>query len=270
MKLSMITVCFNAELVIEKTILSVLKQSKKVYEYIIIDGDSKDKTMSIVNSYKGIFEEKGIRYIIISEPDKGISDAFNKGIIRASGDIIGLINADDELLVNTNLILDKEYNEKVDVYYGNCIWDEKENSLRYISKPKEKNPQKLSKLLYEMVMIHPATYISKKAYDKYGLYDITFKYCMDEELLYRMVHGKAIFKYIDAEFSVFRAGGVSDVNSKKVFAEVSRIPRQYNEPELKIYMIEHKKIIRDFLARKAKKIGLYKLKILINREKKIE
>lgn len=259
MKLSMVTVCFNAQDVIEKTILSVLNQNKAVYEYIIIDGNSKDNTMLIVNSYKKDFEEKGIRFVTISEPDKGISDAFNKGISRATGDVIGLINADDEMLPNSNEILNREFNKNIQIYYGNCIWDESFNGLRFVSKPKERDPDKLGRLLYEMVMIHPATYITKSAYEKYGVYDITFRYCMDEELLYRMFRAGAKFKYIDEELSVFRAGGVSDANPRKVFAEVSRIPRKYNEPELKIRIIENKKVIRDFLSRKAKRLGLYKL-----------
>lgn len=259
MRLSMVTACYNAEKVIEKTIKSVLNQTKPVYEYIIVDGASKDATVEIVNSYKLSFESKGIKFTVISEPDKGISDAFNKGIDKATGDVIGLINADDELLPSTNEILERAYDKDIQVYYGNCYWDESINGLRFVSKPKEQNPEKLGRLLYEMVMIHPATYITKSAYEKYGSYNITFRYCMDEELLYRMFSKGAKFKYLDEELSVFRAGGVSDANPKKVFAEVSRIPRMYNEPEWKIWIIENKKILRDFIARKAKKIGLYKI-----------
>lgn len=259
MKLSMVTVCFNAEKSIERTMKSVFSQTAPIYEYLIIDGGSSDSTMSIVNSYREKFESRGIKFVTVSEPDNGISDAFNKGIRLATGDLIGLINADDEMLPQTCSILSNSFEEGIDIYYGNCIWDEITNNLRFVSKPKETNPEKLDRLMYEMVMIHPATFITKKAYEKCGYYDISFRYCMDEELLYRMFKNGIKFRYIDREFSVFMAGGVSDSNPKKVFDEVSRIPLMYGEPKFKVELIEIKKLTRDFFARKAKSLGLYKV-----------
>lgn len=259
MKLSMVTVCFNAEKSIEKTIKSVLNQTLPVYEYIIIDGASNDKTIAIVEAYRRQFELKEIRFIVVSEKDKGISDAFNKGIKIATGDLVGLINADDKMLPDTCQMLEDAFTNDIDIYYGNSVWDEESNQLRFISKPKEKNPVHLSRLMYEMVMIHPATFITKKAYEKVGYYDITFRYCMDEELLYRMYRNGVKFKYIDKELTIFMAGGVSDSNPKKVFGEVSRIPLMYGEPLIKVKLIEKKKIVRDLMARKVKKIGLYKI-----------
>ena len=259
MKLSMITVCFNAEKEIEKTIQSVLVQTLPVYEYLIIDGGSKDGTIELVNSYKDAFESRDIRFKVVSEPDRGISDAFNKGIVQASGDLIGLINAADELLPDTCRVLTEAYEDHIDIYYGNCIWDEIDNQLRFVSKPKERNPGRLYRLMYEMVMIHPSTFITKKAYEICGYYNLSFRYCMDEELLYRMFRYGIKFKYIDEELTVFKAGGVSDSNPKKVFAEVSRIPLMYGEPKVKVKVIELKKITRDYLARRAKRVGLYSL-----------
>lgn len=260
MNLSMITVCFNAENCIEKTMQSVLKQTYPVYEYIIVDGKSKDNTMNIVKSYEDKFAEANVVFRYISEPDRGISDAFNKGIKMATGDIIGLINADDEMVENTNEILQKQYeSNKADIYYGNCIWIEDKNSLSFVSKPKETNPSKLNRLLYEMVVIHPATFISKNAYDSVGTYDISFRYCMDQELLYKMNASKLKFCYIDQVLSVFKAGGVSDRNAKKVFAEASRIAINAGEPKLKVKLIELKKNLRNSTARFLKKVGFYKI-----------
>ena len=162
MKLSMITICFNAEKVIEKTILSVLNQSEPVYEYILIDGASKDQSYEIIKSYEEQFKNKGIRYIHISEKDKGISDAFNKGIERATGDLVGIINADDELLPDTCKILnDYVKNYPADVYYGDCIWIDEKNHWEYVSKPKHD----LKELLYNMILIHPSTFVKKSVYD---------------------------------------------------------------------------------------------------------
>ena len=90
MKISIITVCFNSEKTIEDTIKSVLKQSYKNYEYIIVDGKSTDNTLNIIKKYEGKFDGR-LKYI--SEKDKGIYDAMNKGIKMSAGDIIGLINS---------------------------------------------------------------------------------------------------------------------------------------------------------------------------------
>ena len=94
MKFSIITVCFNSEKTIERTIRSVLNQTFSDYEYIIVDGASKDDTMKIVKSYEDKFDGR-LHYI--SEPDKGIYDAMNKGIRLAQGEIIGIVNSDDWL-----------------------------------------------------------------------------------------------------------------------------------------------------------------------------
>lgn len=259
MKLSMVTACFNAEKNIEKTIKSVLNQTLTVYEYFIIDGKSSDKTVEIAESYRKQFTSKGIRYTVISENDSGISDAFNKGIRNSTGDLIGLINADDEMLPDTCKILYDSFRIGTDIYYGNCIWNESNNQLCFISKPKEQNTDRLYRLMYEMVMIHPATFITKRAYEKFGYYDVSFRYCMDEELLFRMYKNGVKFKYIDKELTMFFAGGLSDSNPGKVFHEASRIPIMYGEPRLKVKMIELKKFARDFIARRVKEIGIYKI-----------
>jgi len=95
MTISIITICFNSEKTIAKTIESILEQDYQNIEYLIIDGASKDGTMKIVNSYKKKFNQKGIEYVISSEKDKGIYDAMNKGVGKASGDVVGILNSDD-------------------------------------------------------------------------------------------------------------------------------------------------------------------------------
>lgn len=95
MKISIITITYNSEKTIEETILSIINQNYQNIEYIIIDGGSKDNTLNIINKYKTKISK------VISEPDNGISDAFNKGIREATGDIIGIINSDDILNIDT-------------------------------------------------------------------------------------------------------------------------------------------------------------------------
>ena len=255
MKISMVTVCFNAENVIEKTILSVLNQSSPVYEYILVDGASKDRTYEIIKSYEKEFAAKGIRYVHLSEKDKGISDAFNKGIARATGDLVGIINADDELLPDTCKTLN-EYakNHSADVYYGNCIWVDEKQGLEYVSKPKSHD---LKRLLYYMILIHPSTFVRKSAYDECGVFDITYRYCMDKQLLYRFFKAGKKFSYIDESLTKFKAGGVSDTHAKAVFKEGSKMALENGEPWLKVKFIEYKKLYREYLVRFVKKTPVY-------------
>lgn len=252
MKLSIITVSFNAEKVIRNTIESVLRQSEPVYEYIFIDGASKDGTVAIIEEYKEAFEKHGIRYIIQSEPDKGISDAFNKGIRMATGDLIGIINADDEL--NTDCVHTlREYVEKIDadIYYGDCIWRDSFGD-RY-KKPKHE----LKKLLYYMILYHPSTFVKKSCYDECGMFDISYKYCMDKHFLYRCYLKKKRFHYIDKPLVIFKAGGVSDTHAHQVFKEGSRMAVEFGEPKLKVKIIEIKKRIRNILVCIIRKTVLY-------------
>ena len=255
MKLSMITISYNAEKEIEKTILSVLRQSVPVYEYILVDGKSSDRTNEIIESYRQIFQSKNILFKHISEEDDGISDAFNKGIKIASGELIGLINADDELLVETNAILQKDFDEEYDVFYGNCIWVDEINGIKYIRKASSD----ISKIRYEMVMIHPSTFIKKDVYEKYGLYDVNYKYCMDEDLLTRLYENGLKFKYIDEKLTIFRAGGVSDAGIKRTLREGLRLALNTEKPEIvKAYYFFIKKTLRYEMSKVLKKMKLYK------------
>ncbi len=114
-KVTIITVAYNAQATIEATILSVLAQSYKSLEYIIIDGGSTDGTLQIIKKY----EDKISKYI--SEPDKGIADGFNKGIALATGDWIGMINADDQYTPNAVEVMMNNISKHDDVCCGNII-----------------------------------------------------------------------------------------------------------------------------------------------------
>ena len=232
MKFSVITISFNVASVIGKTIDSVLKQDFSDYEYIFVDGASKDKTNSIIDSYKNRFNEKGITVTHISEPDKGISDGFAKGVRLAKGEIVIILNAADEMLPGTMSILAEQFDDKADILYGNIIWHDEARGIEYIKK--SKSPEFLEQLKYTMVVKHPATYIKKAAYEKYGNYDPSFKYAMDTELLLRMYKQGARFKYIDHEFTFFQAGGASDTHLIDGLKEAARIAREAGENNLQI------------------------------------
>ena len=249
-RFSIITISFNSEKCITRTIESVLKQNYSDIEYIFIDGGSKDSTNKIINSYEKKLNEKGIHTIHISEPDNGISDAFNKGILKAGGEIIVILNADDELLPGSLETIDKEFTEEVDILYGNAIWDDYKNKIRKIKKA----GTNLSDLLYRMIIIHPACFVKRKVYNQNGMFDDSYKYCMDKELLYRMYKLGSRFKYIDQELALMKAGGVSDLNTVKVIKEGERMAIYYGEKPLKAKLNAYYKIIRCKLIKEYKVI----------------
>ena len=199
-KVSIITIAYNSEKTIERTIQSVLSQKYHNVEYIIVDGGSTDGTVDIIKKYSS-----RITYWI-SEKDKGISDAFNKGVKLSSGDLICMMNSDDYMPENAIEYVVNAYEEKFDIYYGDTIFVDK-NGISFYKKPKKLGYFKLTQPIF-----HQSTYISRCAYNKYGLYDIELKMAMDYELLYKMYLGGARFKYVEKALSIFSLQGLSGSN----------------------------------------------------------
>ena len=214
-KVTIITVSYNSEKTIEDTFLSVLNQSFRPLEYVLVDGGSTDRTMDIVQKYISVFKENGIDFWFKSETDEGISDAFNKGIWKSSGDIIGIINSDDCLAEEAIEHIVNTFDDETDVVCGDCVWVDKVNNLQYVRKSK----LKLKKLKYEMVLMHPTCFVRKRAYEKYGVFDINLRYVMDKELMARFYKKGAKFKYTSSIIAIMSAGGTSDTDMKRVYQE---------------------------------------------------
>ncbi len=208
-KISIITVCYNSESTIEETILSVITQDYDNWEYLIIDGGSTDGTLQIIDKYR----EK-LAYVV-SEPDGGISDAFNKGIRLASGDVIGLINSDDLLAEGALRVVAYNFSSDIDVYRGNMIIEDGKSGKRYLSRP----TMKFSKMSRINNVCHPSTFVKSEAYKKLGTYRVGFKYMMDVDLLYRFYQAGAKFEYLNATLAVFRTGGRTDYSWKHKLEE---------------------------------------------------
>lgn len=209
LKISVITIAYNCESEIEDTIRSVIDQTYQNREYIIVDGASTDQTMSVVNQYKDKID------IIISESDKGRSDAFNKGIQRATGDYIVMINAGDLL---TEDALDKfvqNYIIGYDVIKGNTIRWSPDTGTRFRERPVIHYPS----IPFNFLVCHQSTYISKEAYEKYGGYLVDFHVGMDFELMLRFSRLGARFYAIDEDLAVFRMGGISQTSKKRRYEE---------------------------------------------------
>lgn len=165
-QVSIVTVCFNSEKTIERTLRSVLNQTYSNIEYIIIDGKSNDKTIEIIKKYETEFVNRGYRYIYISEKDRGMYDAMNKGVKIASGNLIGILNSDDwyeeqaiEKIVNV-------YQNNVfgDIFMGAIrIFNGSGTIIKYAKVRRYKTSRNFN---------HPAMFVTKECYKDVGTYGI--------------------------------------------------------------------------------------------------
>lgn len=210
MKISIITVSFNSALTIEDTIKSVLAQSNVDLEYIIIDGGSTDNTLEIVNKYKDKIAK------IISEPDKGIYDAMNKGIRMATGEVVGIINSDD--FYEHNTVLDEVANcfesSKIDACYGNIKYVDRQDTEKQVRFWKAGNYEK-KKLNSGWIMPHPAFFVRKEVYDRFGLFNLDFRIAADYELMFRFLKNNIEIQYLDSTLVCMREGGFSGQSFKQ-------------------------------------------------------
>lgn len=215
MKVSIITVCLNSEKHIEQTIKSVLNQTYKDIEYIIVDGKSNDNTLNIIEKYKPLF--KG-RLKVISEKDNGIYDAMNKGIGYSTGELIGIINSDDWYEKDAVENAVKHYKGNNVIYGAMLIW--KENS---IIKMQIRPHTELEKAMIG----HPAVFVPKKIYIKNGVFSTKYKLASDYELMLRLYQLKIEFTYVPKILANFRDGGASAKNEKITDNETALIKKEY-------------------------------------------
>lgn len=214
---SIVTVAFNASSTIKETIDSVLNQKDELVEYIIVDGGSRDGTLDIIQSYGNQIDK------VISEPDKGISDAFNKGIRKSSGDIICIVNSDDILYEGSIKAAQKFFSEdpELDILFGDVISFCNNMDDGFLVRA----DTDLTKIRYAFLLPHPGMFISRKAYEKYGDYSLDYKNAMDYDLVSRMYKGGARFKYANRILAAFREGGTSKNTLTRTIAEHIKIAK---------------------------------------------
>lgn len=209
--ISIITATYNSAETINDTIKSVLCQTNKDFEYIIVDGGSTDETIDIVKSYESEFSG---RLKWVSEKDKGIYDAMNKGIKMASGDIIGILNSDDYYTSDDILqtIADAFKCQNVDAIYGDIHFIKDgvpDKCVRYYS-------SRLFSpfwLRFGFMPAHPSFYCKREVFDKSGLYRLDYKIGSDYEMMVRLFRKHKISsRYIPKDFVTMRTGGASNSN----------------------------------------------------------
>lgn len=197
---SIITPCFNSKKTIARTIESVINQTYKNIEYIIIDGGSKDSTLAIIDECKDKYKY-GIK--VISEKDKGIYDAINKGISYSNGELIGIINSDDwyELDAVENIVTNYMGHNYCVLYGMVKVWEQELIKNIYLNSH--------DFIQYSMIA-HPTCFVSKKIYEKFGVYDLKYKSSADYEFILRISYEKKInFIPLYKCITNFSSGGTS-------------------------------------------------------------
>jgi glycosyltransferase involved in cell wall biosynthesis len=199
--ISIITVVYNGASTLEQTILSVINQTYKNIEYIIIDGGSTDGTVDIIKKY-----EKHLAYWV-SEPDKGIYDAMNKGIKKANGELIGLINSDDWYEQDAIYNVVSEFNKikTIGIYCGN---------MKIINGNREiyRKNKKIKKIVAAMIINHPACFVHNEIYKKLNFFDTNYSIAADFDFMLRSFLCKTSFFYIDKLLTNMSATGISSIN----------------------------------------------------------
>ena len=234
MKISIITVCFNSSKTIEKTFQSILNQTYTNIEYIVIDGGSSDSTLDIVKKYKKSIDR------FVSEPDKGLYDAMNKGIKLASGDIVGILNSDD--IYTDEKVLENvarfHENNNVEVSFGNIIQltDYGKIIRRYSAKNWVHDKLKIG-----FMPPHPSMFFKRELFEEYGYYHLDFVSGADYELIVRFfLKNNISCKFSNITTTAKLIGGISTSGlssyimiSKEICKALKKNEIKYNR--LKVY-----------------------------------
>ncbi|SDT52873.1 glycosyltransferase [Mucilaginibacter mallensis] len=204
LKISLITVTYNARATISRCIESVVAQGYKNVEYIIIDGGSKDTTIECINKYKDHVT------VLVSEPDKGVYDAMNKGILLATGDIVGTLNADDFFASDDILqsVADMFAEQNADIAYGDLDYIDEQGK---IIRKWRSNSYKKGIFNLGWMPPHPTFYCKRELFERLGYYSLEYGTAADYELMLRYMHLQSIrICYINKVMVKMQCGGMSN------------------------------------------------------------
>lgn len=210
MRVSIITITYNSAETVEDTIQSVLAQDYPDIEYIIVDGASKDDTLSIVNRYKDKIAT------IQSEPDKGIYDAMNKGVRLATGDLIGILNSDDfyaDVHVISDIVKTLQ-SAGADGCYADLVYVDRNETSRVVRTWKS-GEYRHGQFMRGWMPPHPTFFVKRTIYEAHGAYSLQLRSAADYELMLRFIHKHGIkVSYLPRVITKMRAGGQSNVTIK--------------------------------------------------------
>jgi glycosyltransferase involved in cell wall biosynthesis len=230
MKISIITVVYNNEKTIKDAIQSVLGQTYKNIEYVIIDGKSKDNTVNLINEYQ---EKLGY---FISEIDNGLYDAMNKGILACTGDVIGILNSDD-LYQDLDVINDvmEQFNKdpELDILYGDLVYVKSEDTAKVVRNWKSKA---YYNRFFENANVppHPALFVRNKVYKEAGLFDLDYKIAADYEFMLRIFrNNKFNSKYLNRLMVRMRLGGASNAGFSSIIKQNKEVLNAWKKNNLK-------------------------------------
>ena len=215
MKISIITATYNSAKTLQDTIDSVLLQDYPDFEHIIVDGNSKDDTVEIIRNNASRYKSGQLRWI--SEPDKGIYDAMNKGISMATGDVVGLLNSDDfyasdNILSSIASAMDGD--NDIDAVYGDVCYVKSSDTSKLVRHYSSRYFRRFN-MHFGFMPAHPSFYCRKQVYEQYRLaegryFDTSYKVASDFEFLVRTIYvGKIRTLYINKDFVKMRVGGAS-------------------------------------------------------------
>ncbi len=210
MKISVITVCYNAASTIQDTIDSVASQDYPDIEYIIYDGASTDGTVEVIRKNEHHISKW------FSEPDKGIYDAMNKAIKHATGEVVGIINADDFYASPHSLsrIMEIFQREQVDSVFGDLFIVDPSDTGRIVRRYSSANFYR-KRFAWGFMPAHPSFFVRREAYDRYGVFKTDYEIAADYELLIRFLYvNKLSYYYYGEPVVKMRRGGVSSASWK--------------------------------------------------------
>ena len=239
---SIITVVYNGEKHIQDAFDSIANQTYDNIEHIVVDGNSSDSTVSIIQA------NESEKLTWVSEKDKGIYDAMNKGIRMAKGEIVAILNADDMYYANTiSLVVEAFEASGCDLVYGNLT---KLNEIDGKSYERTEKPD-FSRIEVTMSIFHPATFVKQSVYDEIGLFNTEYRVSSDYEFILRSHLKGRSFQYIDQPLSKFRMTGVSN-SSCLSYKEGYEILKHYNLPSQKemrklVSKCKRKMLLRDLV-----------------------
>ena len=205
MKVSIVTVVYNGEKFIQSAIESVLNQDYPDIEYIVIDGASKDRTLEVVSAYKDKIAH------VVSEPDQGIYDAMNKGLKMATGEIVGILNADDFYANNQVIsrVMQEFRDPGLQATFADLVYVQPGNEGKVTRYYAAKN-FKLKDFERGDMPPHPTFFVRRRLYEKYGYFRTDFRIAADFEMMVRLLYkGGESFRYIPEVLVHMREGGIS-------------------------------------------------------------